>query len=104
MAKNKNTAAPKTETATPVTPATVNAKSAELVAALDALFAGGEYEIPDECVEGKLTGRIAALEAQVKTLLTRVLELQRSLEGKPASGRIDVVGSAPKTPAPVAKK
>ena|SRR5581483_11071396 len=43
-----------------------------LIAALEKLFTDEGWEIPDSAVEGKLTGRITRLEAQVKELTQRV--------------------------------
>jgi hypothetical protein len=79
--KNKSTAA-KTSTSTPV--------KSEVLGAIKELFDSGEYEIPDDCVSGKVTAKVDQLEAQIKSLTQTVLAMQ---SGKPApeGGRVNAL-------------
>lgn len=61
------------------------------------LFESGEFEIPDDCVVGKVSAKIANLEAQVKSLTARLAEVQARSEGKPnAVNRADALAKGTK--------
>ena len=62
---------------------------ADLTAALDALF-GDEnsgWEIPDSAVEGKLTRKVAQLEARIGCLTTSLIELQAEVTALKTGGK-----------------
>lgn len=95
--KNKNN----TAKATTATPATPEALKPAVLEALTEIFDEGLFNIPDDCVVGTVSAKLATLEAQVKSLTARLAEMQAKLDGKPgALERVDVLA----TPAPKGKK
>lgn len=92
---NKNTAA-KTVKPTTATPNAIELRAA-VKETLEAMLDAGEIDIPDECVEGKVSAKLASMEAQVKSLTARLAELSARLEGKPgATDRVDVLAKPDK--------
>jgi hypothetical protein len=64
--------------------------------ALTDLFEKGEWEIPDDWIEGKVTARIQQLEARVSAQANRIAELQAKVDGKPgATTRVDALETKP---------
>lgn len=66
-----------------------------LLAAMDKLFSDGLWEIPDDAIAGKVTGKVNQLTAQVQSLTSLLGQLSAKVNGKPAppTGRIDATES-----------
>jgi len=97
--------AKKTKTATPVTTLTpsdleaalqTEAGQKVLVAAVDKMFTEGKWEIPDDAVTGKVSAKVAGLEAQVKSLTNLLSQLSaevRQSSRNPGGERADSVAN-----------